>query len=138
LYIILTGVLGLFGLILLVIAGAAIAKKSLAFLLEPVIIGFTFFLIIFAMACGLFYVASASEHKNNLQDNLLQKYDIVAVDYESKLAPLKITESESQLITVDLKDGKQGSFLLTQNAWTNEPTLSEMPESAVSLEEITR
>lgn len=132
------GVTGLFVVSLLVVAISALTPKSLTWLIEPVVIGYTFFVIIFAMVSVSFYLASSRHNEDNLQNNLSKKYDIVSVDYDSKIAPIKITESESQLITVKLKNDKEGSFLLTQDAWTNEPTLSELPESTVSVADITR
>jgi hypothetical protein len=134
-------VLGMTGLFILSLVGLMIFRfitGSLSGLFEPVLIGHTSFLVIFAMVSACVYAVNSSAHEDNLKSNLLQKYEIVSVDYDSEIAHLTITESESQLITINLKDDKKGNFLLTQDARTNEPALSELPESAVSVEEITR
>lgn len=137
-YVLFAGVLGLFVLILLVAAISSLTPMSLSWLVEPALIGYIFFLLIWFFVSTFQYTVNARAHEANLQNNLLQKYDIISVDYDSKLTPLDITESESQIITVILKDDKKGNFLLVQDARTNEPTLSELPDSTVSLEEITR
>lgn len=135
---ILLGMMGLAVLSLLVIFVSKFFKNSLGWLLEPLGIGLVFLMTIWLMIMSGVYVINAPARADNLQSNLLQKYDIISVDYESEIAPLELGESESQLIAVNLKDGKTGNFLLTQDSRTNEPTLSELPESAVRVEEITR
>lgn len=102
---------------------------------EALFVLFLLFGAIFALV--VMFSSIAANHNDNLEKNLLQKYDIVSVDYESKVALVDPTEMESQLIVLNLQDGKQGSFSLTQDR-NNEPTLTELPESSISLEEITK
>ena len=116
-----------------------IFKKDVIDLLEPVLMYGTCTVLVCTMIWAGVSAVKSLDGKDNLQANLQQKYEISSVEFDNKDASVSFTENESQIILVNLENGKQASFMLTQDSTTNEPTLSEVPgKSDITVEDITR
>lgn len=151
---------GAFGLVLIIgvviasmfgaFSGRAIISKKLSSILGYIAMGATVAVAMVGMLMtnSSEYQSIQSQRDANLVSNLKAKYLVTDVDFNmddyktffknDKVISLYSSGSQEQTIIVSLRDNEKAVFLLTQNADTSEPTLTDLPFSKASVADLTR
>lgn len=125
----------------LIIAGAIVISREQKLSEILFVSGFVLFIASFSVGVA-FGIQSTPE---NLEVNIKQKYDIASIDLNSHVYDIHPFSSDDQVIKVELMDGTDALFILSQNLETWEPTLDNMPANSgepgtanISVQEITK
>lgn len=103
--------------------------------------GFVLFMISFSLGVAM----AIQTNPENLEGNIKQKYEIESIDLTSDAYEVSPLSPDSQIVKVELLDGTDALFVLTQNTDTWEPTLDNLPTNSgepgtadISVQDITK